>query len=64
MRRTQQCKWLWSHVNWQLLTRFKQWPGMSELVSNVEERVVAGDMAAGTAADQLLDHFFNHTRHK
>ena len=35
---------------------------MAELVARVEEEVGEGTMAPGTAADHLLDHFFN-SRH-
>lgn len=59
VRRSQQRRWLWSHVSWQLMARFRQWPGMAELVTAMENRVVAGSMAPGTAADLLLDEFFS-----
>ena len=64
VRRAQHRRWMWSHVSWQLMARFRGWPGMAELVAGMEERVEAGHMAPGTAADHLLDHFFNTTRHK
>ena len=60
VRRAQQRRWLWSHISWQLMARFRQWPGVAEQVAVMEERVEAGSMAPGTAADLLLDHFFSH----
>lgn len=64
VRRAQQRRWLWSHVSWQLMARFRQQPGMAELVAAMEDRVVAGSMAPGTAADLLLDEFFSTTTDK
>lgn len=59
VRKAQQGRWLWSHVSWQLMNRFRQWPGMAEHVTAMENRVVAGSIAPGTAADLLLDEFFS-----
>lgn len=41
------------------MNRFRQWPGMAEHVTAMENRVVAGSIAPGTAADLLLDEFFS-----
>ena len=45
------------------MARFRQWPGMAQLATRMEEKVAEGTMAPGTAADLLLDHFFD-SRHK
>jgi LAO/AO transport system kinase len=60
VRRAQQRHWFWSNVSWQLMARFRRWPGVAEQVEGMEERVEAGSMAPGTAADLLLDQFFSH----
>ena len=60
VRRAQQRRWLWSHISWQLMARFRRWPGVAERVAVMEERVEAGSIAPGTAADLLLDQFFSH----
>ena len=57
----QRKSWLWSHVDHQLMARFRDWPGMTALAASVEEKVAEGAMAPGTAADLLLDHFFDST---
>ena len=44
------------------MARFQQEPGMAGHVTAMEDRVVAGSMAPGTAADLLLDEFFTLCR--
>jgi LAO/AO transport system kinase len=61
VRRTQRKGWMWSHVDYQLVARFRDWPGMAALAASVEEKVAEGAMAPGTATDLLLDHFFDST---
>ena len=61
VRRTQRKGWMWSHVDHQLVARFRDWPGMAALAASVEEKVEEGAMAPGTATDLLLDHFFDST---
>lgn len=39
--------------------RFRSHPGMVDPISAMEERVMTGSMAPGTAADILLDKFTN-----
>ena len=63
IQRAQRKGWLWNNVDYQLMARFKKWPGMATLAASVEEKVAEGAMAPGTAADLLLDHFFD-SRHK
>jgi hypothetical protein len=55
---------MWSHVDHQLVARFRDWPGMAALAASVEEKVAEGAMAPGTAADLLLDHFFDSTHNQ
>lgn len=58
-RKSQQRLWLWNHINWQLMQRFSSHNDMPSHISHMEERVMAGSLAPGTAADLLLDEFFD-----
>ena len=58
-RKSQQRLWLWNHINWQLMQRFSSHNGMPSHIPHMEERVMAGSLAPGTAADLLLDEFFD-----
>lgn len=40
-----------------LIFRFKKHPSMAGHIAAMEQRVMAGSMAPGTAADVLLDKF-------
>lgn len=62
-RRQQRKLWLWTHIDWQLEQRFKAHPGMAEAVAAMEQRVVEGSVAPGTACDHLLNHFFYTLTH-
>ncbi len=41
------------------VSRFRSHPGMVGPISAMEEKVMAGSMAPGTAADLLLDRFIS-----
>ena len=61
-RRTQQVHWMWAMVKDRLLERFREDPGVAELLTVVEDRVGHGEMAATAAADQLLERFEQRLR--
>lgn len=58
VRQGQSKKWLWSHINWELVKRFRMQPGLDEQIAEMEKMVVAGSLPAGSAAEILLDKFF------
>lgn len=58
VRQEQSKKWLWNHINWELVNRFRMQPGLEEQIAEMEKMVVAGNMTAGSAAEILLDKFF------
>ena len=58
VRQEQSKKWLWSHINWELVNRFRMQPGLEEQIAVMEKMVFAGSLPAGSAAEILLDKFF------
>jgi len=57
-RRAQQVRWMWSMLEDRLMAALKERPEVGAVLSDCERRVAAGDLAAGLAAEQVLEAFF------
>ena len=54
-RKTQAVSWMWKEIRETLITRFIKKPQVSDLIEEIEKKLMAGEYSPTTAAQKLLD---------
>lgn len=62
-RSAQHCEWLWALVDDELVEAVRQVPAVKALRSDLEARVMAGEVSAVEAAETILTTFADHLPH-
>lgn len=60
-RQLQKKIWMWSFIQNNIMDMFKTHPAVQNLIKDVEEEVMKGEITPGTGADLLLTKFIKES---